>query len=229
VGEPVAIEPVRTVVAAPHRTIDTARILLPATTRGAVLIAVTADCLRQESTHLLNAFAEHGYSGIAWEIARYSDGKTTADDLLDTAITQWLADADALLDELLVDGWRAEETAVVGYAGGAQVSRIIAEHRTLGAAVGVGGHLDPSRRAALTPWLGMTAGEPTPGPPFQTSVLEQAVGYPGVSEQFFRRPGTGADRSADFDSRQRTIEWLNSRVAPRPTPNALAWNEYSAS
>ena len=56
----------------------------------------------------------------------------------------------------------------------------------------------------------------------------QLVRYRGVGGDFYRKSTEPLEIAASYDYWQRTIEWLNLRVAPRLTPLAEAWRHRQA-
>jgi carboxymethylenebutenolidase len=135
---------------------------------------------------------------------------------------------------------------VVGYGTGGPAALAAAIRHTLGAAVTVAprwrlgsGTPNASLAAQLrTPWLGLIAendADAAPGPlealadamSKYSPVYTRLVVYPGYSGPVHHDRGDTAGHAAAFDSWQRTLEWLELRVVPRPTPLAQAWLDQS--
>ncbi|MGW1785649.1 dienelactone hydrolase family protein [Streptomyces sp. NPDC002143] len=179
----------------------------------------------------MNRLAEHGYASIAADL---SAGGPTDGELV--------AGAGALLSTLVGQGWSYDQVGVIGYGFGGRVAFLAATAFELGASVSVSPRAadsvrtDPAAASLRTPWLGLfgesdgCAEDPSPSElgaelgatsPAHTSIMTYPAG------DFYRDSTDPARHAAAFDSWQRTVEWLNRRVAPRPTPLALAWQENS--
>ena len=213
--------------------IPVADIELGGVPRGAVLILCEAGELESTADDIANRFAQHGYES------------TTAD--LDAALT---AGDDAttgaigvLLEHVSRRGWTPDQVGVVGYGPAARGALLAALTLPVGAAVSATERLDDvvpatgaHSLAVVVPWLGMFAADAldvaaprvaafgaqvdAASPAFTT-----VLAYPHVSGQFYRHSREPSEHAAAFDSWQRTLEWLNLRVVPRPTPLAQAWRE----
>ena len=185
----------------------------------------------------LNRLAEQGYESVAVGVPADGAGQDGAgDDALLDAVT-------AALDRLALRGWTTEQVGVIGYGAGGRAAVVAASTMGLGAAVSIAPTWpgDPARalddlaRGAHTlrvPWLGMFAGADAPAEALEalgaaldarSPVFAQLVVYPAVSGAFHRDSAHAEVHAAAFDSWQRTVEWLNQRVVPRPTPLAQAW------
>jgi len=210
------------------RSFATADIDLGGVPRGAVLIICEPAALSATSDEVGNRFAEHGYESTTADIAAVlGDG----DDAIVGAVG-------ALLRHVGRRDWETDQIAVVAYGASARAALLAAVVLPIGAAVSATANLDDlapgadSGWAASAPWLGLVAtGEHRPGAidgfrvatEEASSAYTEVVAYPhvaGVSLHHSREP---VEHAAAFDSWQRTLEWLNLRVVPRPTPLALAW------
>lgn len=203
--------------------------------RGAVLLASTSS--DHDTAEVQNALAGHGFESLfLW--ARRSEGD--ADGYASVDLIQ------AGLQYLATRGWTVEQVGVVGYgrAGWAALDAAVAFE--LGAAVTVSPttadlfgrterdrvlHAAPRLR---TPWLGLMAGSAdcvsaldrslmAISQPPEGSAYARVVSYPEVPQSFYDDSGDASAHAAGFDAWQRTIEWLNQRVVPRPTPLELLW------
>ena len=229
------IEP-RIVVADTARgSLRIAEIELGGVPRGAVLVLCDVGRLELETVEALNGFAAHGYVSLAADLAADLSAAATDVDLL--------RDVAMLIERLSRRGWEPQQIGLVGYGFGGRVALLAASEFVLGAAVSVapasvrqgcsprGPALVEVARPVHTPWLGLF-GERDPESP-TTAVTELAdrlvapspayvelVTYPGVDGLFHRDAAAADVHAACFDSWQRTLEWLNLRVVPRPTPLA---------
>lgn len=194
--------------------------------RGAAVVLCDTGRL-DEATEVMNGLAEHGYESVTADLS--SCGAADHDPL--TAVG-------SLLTHLADTGWEHEQIGMVGYGRGGWLSLRAGAAFTLGAAVSVAptqpaGETQTAARALAdlrTPWLGMTAEQDTTGVAEallqldrmrreKVAVYTELVHYPGVPEQFYREAPESAAHAANFDSWQRTLEWLNLRVVPRlPVP-----------
>lgn len=210
-----------TVASAPARILS---LLLGGVPRGAAAVVVGADGPDElGAVETMNALAQHGYESVLALGVTAEQG----------------ADAVAhLVARLAERGWEDEQIAVIGYGQPARAALEAAADRAYGAAVSVPRDprqlLDPEPVTAVsTAWLGMVgtgdrrelSGElASYGEDLRTGAAEHTrlVGYPGT-EHCLRDSTDPLEHAASFDSWQRTAEWLDIHVAPRPTPFALAW------
>jgi carboxymethylenebutenolidase len=178
----------------------------------------------------MNDLAEHGYESVAADL-----GPDTAED--DGAALGHLR---TLLDRLAARGWDLDQIGVVGYGSGGRAALLAAAAMELGAAVSVRPVLPAGLDARAvgpvrTPWLGLFGAldERPKGSvaafdaalAASSPVFTQVVVYPGVTGEFVHDGLHPLTHAAAYDSWQRTVEWLNARVVPRPTPLARAWND----
>lgn len=192
-------------------------IVLGGTPRGAVLMLCDAGSLEHAAADVLNGLAEHGYSALAAEPRPAGAGGLGPD-------------AVALLARLREQGWVDAQIGVVGYGSGAATALAVATRVPVGAAVGLAASplAVPARAVLQAPWLGMYSGGGQHDASLRAwldrqSVYSRLVTYPGTADTCYRTPGRTEDRVAAFDAWQRTVEWLNLRVEPRPTPLAERW------
>jgi len=251
----IRIEPNLSEVRSPHGVIPVAEVRLGGVPRGAVVVLCDEGGFDRDSSEILNGLAEHGYESVAAELG--VDGSTldrepgTADAGVDARSgTDVVAEVDALLDHLRFRGWCDQQIGVVGLGAGGQIALRAASEFGLGAVVSISPQsvsemlgaealswVDQDR-VIRTPWLGLVA---TRGPDHTKRILDlesmlderspvyvQIVGYPGVAETFYRDSREAVEHAASFDAWQRTVEWLNLRVVPRPTPLAEAWAKKAA-
>lgn len=217
-----------------HRdaVIPVADIVLGGVPRGAVLILCEAGDVERTSDDIGNRFAEHGYESTTADLSAVLAG-TAEDDATTGAL-------EVLLEHLMRRGWSPDQVGVVGYGRAGYAALLAAASFPVGAAVSAATVLDdvakgtPTPVAVRSPWLGMFAADPLDrestrirafaavidaASPAYTTVLA----YPHVSGSFYRDSREPWEHAASFDSWQRTLEWLNLRVVPRPTPLAQAW------
>ncbi|MBB3082376.1 dienelactone hydrolase family protein [Geodermatophilus sabuli] len=226
----VRIEPDVTEVPSGGRSLEVATVALGGVPRGAVVLLSGAGGLRHvEVVDAMNELAEHGYESVAADLGPAED---------DDAALEHLR---TLLDRLAARGWDLDQIGVVGYGSGGRVALLAAAAMELGAAVSVRPVLpagldarpvDPVRTA----WLGLFGALDERTPPgslaafgaalaASSPVFTQVVSYPGVTGEFVHDGLHPLTHAAAYDSWQRTVEWLNARVVPRPTPLARAWHE----
>ncbi len=205
-----------------------AEIKLGGVPRGAVVVLCEAGGLEHDAPEVLNRLAEHGYESLAADLSSAGPAVTARDDEL-------LRDVAILLGRLAGRGWSPEQIGLVGYGLGGRVALLVAAEFELGAAVSVApaGLRTPAGPLG-TPWLGLF-GDLDENLPAQavrrlgekldsgSPVHTEVVGYPGVGEGFHRASPEVLAHAAEFESWQRTVEWLNLRVAPRPSPSTETW------
>jgi carboxymethylenebutenolidase len=209
-------------------TVDIAQVDLGGIPRGAVLVMSADGDFEHEAAPILNDLAVHGYESVAADM--------TATEGTD----------DALMEVVTELGWQSEQIGVIAYGRGGRLALLACSHFGLGAAVSISprhlftsdDQLSPEitelAPTVRTPWLGML-GENDPEVP-DTACVEldralrldapaytQVVRYPGVGRDFYRKSSESLEIAASYDYWQRTVEWLNLRVAPRLTPLAEAW------
>ena len=91
----------------------------------------------------------------------------------------------------------------------------------------------------VTPWLIMVGSSDPSAPAAALTSLAgvlderaakytQVVRFPGVAADYYQRSTESLELAASFDYWQRTLEWLNAQVEPRPTPLAQAWRDRHA-
>lgn len=216
-----------TIEGAPVRVLS---LLLGGVPRGATAVIAGPDGLDEiAAVETMNALAQHGYESVLTFDMTEGGGAAVVDHLV----------------ALLADrGWEEEQIAVVGYGQGARAALEAAARRTFGAAVSLPREprqlLVPEPVTALhTAWLGMVGlGEGRTLPSELTAYRDdlgaqsvehtRLVGYPGT-EHCLRDSTDPLEHAASFDAWQRTAEWLNTHVVPRPTPLAKAWRERQTS
>lgn len=185
------------------------RIRLGAMSRGVVAVLCEVRRTDDEMIDILNGLAEHGYSSTAIGTSEPSVEGT------------WLTGARCMLADLAQDGWRPPEIGILGYGAGAAPALQLAVELEIGAAVSLASAsgAPPKDGRLRTPWLGLYAQDDRCLDAVRAllayqPVYGEVVRYPAVTETFYRRDGDPDDHWATFDSWQRTLEFLNSRVAP---------------
>ena len=236
----VRINPRRDGLATVLGTLDIAQVDLGGIPRGAVLVLSADGDFEHEAAQILNDLAVHGYESVAADL-------TTAEGA-DDALMEVVAE---LVHHMGTRGWQGEQTGVIGYGRGGRLALLTCSRFGLGAAVSIspshlstsGDHLSPEiaglASTIRTPWLGMY-GEKDPAVPdtacteldralrLDAPAYTQLVCYRGVGGDFYRKSTEPLEIAASYDYWQRTIEWLNLRVAPRLTPLAEAWRHRQA-
>jgi carboxymethylenebutenolidase len=234
------IEPKVLDVGSPGGVVRAAEIRLGGVPRGAVLVACDVGGLAADAADVMNGLAAHGYVSVAADL--YSADATDAG---------VLAKVGALLGYLGGQGWSAEQVGVAGYGFGGRAALLAAAEFGVGAALSVspagvaaplsGGlpALAGILRPVRAPWLGMFGGRDEGAPAAvvrevgrflgsRSPVYTELVRYPGVTGSFYLDSPEAAGHAASFDCWQRTVEWLDLRVVPRPTPLAEAWRSRQA-
>lgn len=223
-----AIEP--TAIRLPIHTaeLNGLEIALTPEPRGLVLLLCAAGRLEIDAGGTMNALAEHGYATIAIDVAARGQG--------DAVLVENLC---AAVNHALGAGWEPDQIGMVGYRLGGRAVLLGAMDLELGAAVSISptdpASINLSYPGVRTPWLGIFAHRDPSTSPAQVRALHNhlhnvsnayisVVSYDAGAE-FFRDPADPAVHSAAFDGWQRTVEWLDLRVAPPPTPLALAWRD----
>lgn len=226
----VRIAPEVSTVAVAGVTVRVSALLLGGVPRGAAVIVAGPDGLGPvEVADTMNALAQHGYESILSEPA----GSRHDDDFARELIQH-------LVDRVAARGWTHEQVGVIGYGQGARAALIAGSEATFGAAISVPRDArellgtDPIL-ALRTPWLGITGLGSHSDFPEELSVYQDNVeaastehtsliAYPGVGHCLHDSVEALVHQAA-FDTWQRTAEWLNVHVAPRPTPLAEAWQQ----
>lgn len=223
-----AIEPTAIRLPASTGELNGLEITLNGQPRGLVLLLCAAGRSDLGASEAMNALAEHGYATMAFDLA--ANGQS------DAALVENLS---AVVDHALGAGWDEEQIGMVGYRIGGRAALLGAMVLRLGAAVSVSptdlDTIDSSYPGVHTPWLGMFADHDPSVSPSRIAFLHNhfrnasdayvsVVSY-DASAEFFHDSGDPAVHSAAFDGWQRTVEWLDLRVAPVLTPLALAWRE----
>lgn len=202
--------------------------------RGAAVVMAGPDGLGPvEAVDIMNSLAQHGYESVLAHV----DPATSA--VPDDAALEIV---EHLVERLGERGWEPEQIAVIGYGEGARAALVAGSRHELGAAISVPrDSMSLIRPAAITsmrtPWLGMVGLGSESRPPAQLEAYRQElsassrehtslVGYTGAPH-CLKDETDPQVHAAAFDSWQRTAEWLNTRVVPRPTPLAVAWQHRS--
>ncbi len=227
------IEPDATRLTTPRGTHPARELRLGGVPRGAAVVVCPTGALDADAAPALNRLAGQGYESVAVGVP---------EDAGDHAL---LDAVDAALDRLALRGWTAEQVGVVGYGAGGRAAVVAASGVELGAAVSIAPTWSGDPAAALeelarhahtlrAPWLGLFGDGDVPAGAVaalgealdaRSPVFARLVVYPAVSGAFHRGSARTAVHAAGFDSWQRTVEWLDQRVVPRPTPLARAWRE----
>lgn len=210
--------------------VQVSALLLGGVPRGAALVVAGPDGLREmEAVDTMNSLAQHGYESV---LARPT-GQVADDDSARGLVRH-------LLDRLSSRGWTHEQIGVIGHGEGARAALVAGAETSFGAAISMPRDarqlLAHERITALrTPWIGLTglgtSNELGGELAVYRSELREAstehselIGYPGV-DHCLQDSTQALAHAAAFDAWQRTVEWLNIHVAPRPTPLAEAWRE----
>lgn len=226
----VRIDPEVTTVTVAGVTVRESALLLGGVPRGAAVIVLGPDGLRSlESVELMNSLAQHGYESVLAE----PEDLGQEDDVARRVVQH-------LVDRMTARGWTHEQMGLLGYGQGARAVLVAAAETTFGAAVSLPRDprqlLVPDRVVELrTPWLGMVGLGPQRRLSSELAVYRDEVaaastehvsliGFSGVAHCLDDTSDARAHGVA-FDAWQRTAEWLNTRVEPRPTPLAIAWRE----
>lgn len=221
----VRIDPESTTAHVDGSTVTVLSVLLGGVPRGGVAVVAGPDGLDDiAAVDVMNALAQHGYeSYLAGGVADPTQATVAH-----------------LTERLAARGWEDEQIGLIGYGSGARVVLEATATRAYGAAVsiprGAEQLLLPDRVTDVrSPWLGLVGlgaeRELVPGlADYRDELRRRApehtriVGFPGA-DHCLRDSTDARVHAAAFDSWQRTAEWLNIHVAPRPTPLALAWRE----
>jgi carboxymethylenebutenolidase len=221
-------------------SLEVAQIALGGVPRGAALVLCSARQRGGEDAHVLNGLAAHGYEGIA----------ATVDGI--EGLDAHVSVVEKMMERLARRGWHPGQVGLVGFESPIRLAARVGADAEFGALVTVsptGLVEDGTDRLArdlpalvsgvVSPWLIM-AGSRDPSAPaaaltFLAGVLDeraakytQVVRFPGVAADYYQRITESLEVAASFDSWQRTLEWLNAQVEPRPTPLAQAWRDRQA-
>jgi carboxymethylenebutenolidase len=236
----IRIQPAQSEVATPAGILRTLEVRLGGLPRGAALVIFDERQMDQEGPRVLNGLAEHGYECLAAEVLpTVANGAATSDHDLMRPVA-------ALLSTLGEWGWALQQVGVLGYGLGGRVALLAAADFEVGAAVSISPtdlsgalsadlpSLAQAARPVRAPWLGLFAEAPEQLSlqavreldrmlDTRSPVYTQLVTYPGVSGDFYQNSAESSAHAASFDAWQRTLEWLNLRVVPRPSPYAELW------
>ncbi|GGS20545.1 carboxymethylenebutenolidase [Streptomyces humidus] len=213
-----------------RRTLPVARIELGGVPRGAAIVLCAAGALERDAGEVMNGLAEKGYESVAVDLSP-GTGAVSDRDLL--------GDVSVLMGLLGERGWSSEQVGLVGYGFGGRTALLAAAEFEVGAAVSVGAPLIRATRPVKTPWLGLFGRQDPAAPPEAVACLRarlrdspvhtEVVTYPGVARDFRFDAREAQAHAASFDVWQRTVEWLELRVAPRLTAVAQKWQTHTAS
>lgn len=202
-------------------------LLLGGVPRGAAVVVAGPDGLNDTAAvDTMNSLAQHGYESVLAEPQGPMPDDTAS------------AVVDHLVKQMAARGWTHDQTGVVGHGQGARTALLAAAESSFGAAVSIPRDgrqlLVPERITELrTPWLGLVGCGPGNELGGELDVYRSEVrdastdhssliGYRGV-DHCLQISAEALEHAAAFDAWQRTVEWLNIHVAPRPTPLAEAW------
>lgn len=226
----VRIDPEVSTITVDGASVEVLSLLLGGVPRGAVVVLAGPGGLDEiAAVETMNSLAQHGYESVLASAAAAA-----------TATGRGAAVLDALVRLLAERDWEDEQIGLVGYGQGARTVLEAAAERAYGAAVSIPREsrqlLVPEPVTALrTPWLAVVGQGEHDGLPSELVAYGEdlearaheytrIVGYPGA-EHALRDSTRPREHAAAFDASQRTVEWLNKRVAPRPTPFAQIWRE----
>lgn len=222
------IEPARDVIDTASGSVPLTEIVLGPSPRGAVVV-VCDDDHADHTGDILNGLALHGYESVAVRLP--------AEEILATDSPggeRLLRDIVGRLTSRLVGrGWSASQTGLIGCGVGGWAVCLGAGRDPFGAAVVVAprGRAD-SVAPPRTPTLALVAASDRPAGAWSAAtmarvqepspVYTEVVQYDGVIELSPASRDVGA-YAVSFDAWQRTVEWLNLRVAPRLTELSAHW------
>lgn len=210
-------------------------IRLGGTPRGLVLVVCEPGTLDADAPEVMNRLAEHGYESLAAEVTPETARRNL----------------DAMFARAAHRQWAAEQIAILGWGSGGRAVLDAATRMLFGAAVSISPTPPQCSATAVeqladvvsgpleTPWLGLLAADDPCATEDSVSDLTSAldasstvhaaiVRYPGVDRTFYRHTSQdGLGHAAWYDGWQRTMEWLEARVAPRLTPLAAQWRSRS--
>lgn len=217
--------------------VEISELLLGGVPRGTALIVASRDPFSDTDAvdtmnrvDLMNQLAEQGFESVFVTPAGGWPGDDFGRALIDHVLG-WASDR----------GWLPDQIGVLGYDEGARAALLGAAEHELGGAVSVpraGKQLLTPAAALRTPWLGVVGTGSAAELDHQLAAFRDrlrvessahtaVVGYRGV-DHCLSDSTEPVVHAAAFDSWQRTVEWLNIHVAPRPTPLALAWQRSRA-
>ena len=236
----VRITPNRDQLAHAGGSVEVAQIALGGVPRGAALVLCSDRQRGGEDGHVLNELAMHGYEGIAATV----DGTEG----LDTQVSI----VERMMERLARRGWHPGEVGVVGFESPIRLAARVGADAGFGALVtvsptglvedgtdGLARDLPALVSDVVTPWLIMVGSSDPSAPAAALTSLAgvlderaakyaQVVRFPGVAADYYQRSTESLELAASFDYWQRTLEWLNAQVEPRPTPLAQAWRDRHA-
>lgn len=218
-NDAIMIDPTRSTIPTGDGPLPALEIALPGTPHGIVVLLCDAGTPETDVATRMNHLAADGYDTLAVELGERA-----------------LDAAPALLQRAAERSWEAEQVAVVGIGTGGRAALAVALEHELAAAVSFSAPLHGSPlpdRPVRTPWLGMFGADDTAAPAEAvgrlhsivdaSDIFTEVVRYPHVGPGFHARGDDGVHYSASYDGWQRTVEWLDARVAPRLSPLAIAW------
>jgi carboxymethylenebutenolidase len=225
----IQLEPQYGVVMVGDAPLPIAEIELAGSTRGAAIVAVQAGTLSDIGTRATQLVG-HGYATLATDLSVVPEDRRIHALAL-------------LVDRLAERDWSLEQIGAIGYGDGGTEMFDAATRFGFGAAVSVAADLSTRRTARgvlRSPWLGLFGGaggqhdaahirEVSGRLADASGVYCEVVSYPDVDQNWYRNSFGAKHLAAEFDSWQRTVEWLNLRVAPRPSPLLRAWRDGAAS
>jgi carboxymethylenebutenolidase len=236
----VRITPNRERLAHAGGSVEVAQIALGGVPRGAALVLCSPRQRDGEDAHVLNELAAHGYEGIAATV-HGTEG-------LDAHVSV----VEMLMERLAQRGWHPGQVGAVGYESPIRLAARVGADVGFGALVTVSptglvedgtdilAHDLPALVSeVVTPWLIMVGSSDPSAPAAALTSLAgvlderaakytQVVRFPSVAADYYQRSTESLELAASFDYWQRTIEWLNAQVEPRPTPLAQAWRDRQA-
>ena len=236
----VRITPHRDQLAHAGGSVEVAQIALGGVPRGAALVLCSPRQRDGEDAHVLNELAMHGYEGIA----------ATVDET--EALDAHVSIVETMMERLAQRGWHPSQVGVVGFESPIRLAARVGADAGFGALVtvsptglvedgtdGLARDLPALVSDVVTPWLIMVGSSDPSAPAAALTSLAgvlderaakytQVVRFPGVAADYYQRSTESLELAASFDYWQRTLEWLNAQVEPRPTPLAQAWRDRHA-
>jgi len=214
----------------------------------AVVIVLSGAAERDDQTaDAVRRIAEAGFEVVAVDVSALTGGG--ADDTAqsgDVRDEDLMSAVDALLQHVAGRQWSLDQVGIVGFGLGGRAALVAAARDAIGAVVSwsAAGIVHPvsvglpalleSIEAVISPWLGMFGDADVAAPAedikafggtlnARSRVFCDVVVYPGATHDFYRADGNPSNQDALFDGWQRTIEWFERRLAPRPTPFGESW------